>query len=127
MLSGAHPNLIETLHGGSPVSFPEAAPPTEGSQTVAAPEWMFDEELFFGCRERVQLTMGQKRRNKMQHAEGLVCEKHSKHTLDITGILQCCDETLECVCKAADKHPAKEGQCWPVKSSQHPFCSFFST
>ena len=49
----------------------------------------------------------------MQHAEELVHEKQSKHTLDITAeelsILQCTDETLECVRKAADKYPAKEG------------------
>jgi len=33
------------------VRLPEAAPPTEGSQTAAAPEWIFDEELFFGGTE----------------------------------------------------------------------------
>ena len=52
LLSGAHTTQIETLHEGSPVRLPEAAPPTEGSQTAAAPEWMFDEELFFGGIER---------------------------------------------------------------------------
>jgi len=49
--SGAHTIQTETLHEDSP-------PPTEGSQTAAAPEWMFDEELFFGGRERVRLTKG---------------------------------------------------------------------
>ena len=49
----------------------------------------------------------------MQHAEGLVHEKQSKHTIDITAeelsILLYNDETLECVHKAADKYPAKQG------------------
>jgi len=43
----------------------------------------------------------------------LLREKHYKHTLDITSEelinLQCTDETLKCVCDAADKDPATEG------------------
>jgi len=47
------------------VRLPKAAPPTKGNQTIAAPEWMFDEELFVRGRERVWLIKSQKRRNKM--------------------------------------------------------------
>ena len=49
----------------------------------------------------------------MQHAERTGAREtfkaHIRYYSRRISVLQCTDEALQCVCKAADKYPAKEG------------------
>jgi len=78
-------------------------------QDAVKPEWEFDDGLFVKTRDSLKV----RKKNKKEYAEELLHEKCYKHTPDITSeeliALQFTDETLKCVCDAADKYPATEG------------------